>query len=168
MARDWREKQNSDMTAREVINYLSHFDLDTPVVFLTNDGYLHNITDYSNENYLGNGKYNEHPESIIFQSVGKEKMLVIKDGHSNYTTQDFKDEKGYVRIIRGKYAGKVASVIAIPVSEGGRGYFMFPGQVSVFLDNGVETLYADALEKITEEEYNKTLKLQKELKEKHE
>lgn len=168
MARDWRENMTSNMTGREIIHYISHFDLDTPVQFLDDEGYLHDVTDYSNDNYLGNGKYNEHPKSIVFQTVGKEKMLVVKDGHSNYTSQDFKSENDYVRILHGKDAGKVGRVLAIPASEGGRGLYMFPGQVAVFLENGAETFYADALEKITEETYNKTLKLQKELREKHE
>ena len=152
------------MTGREIIHYISHFDLDTPVRFLDDEGFLHDVTDYSNENYLGNGKYNEHPESIVFQTIGKKKKQATNDERSNCTSHDFKDEKGYVRILRGKYAGKVAKVLAIPVSEGGTGYYMFPGQVSVFFDNSAETFYADALEKITEEIYNETLKKEKELR----
>ena len=156
------------MTGREIIHYISHFDLDTPVRFLDDEGFLHDVTDYSNENYLGNGKYNEHPEAIVFQTVGKKKMQVIKDGYSNYTSQDFKSEDDYVRILRGKYAGKVGRVLAIPASEGGRGLYMFPGQIAVFLENGAETFYGDSLEKITKEVYDETLRLQKELREKHE
>ena len=64
--------------------------------------------------------------------------------------------------------GKVGRVLAIPASDGGRGLCMFTGQVAVFLENGAETFYADALEKITEETYNETIRLQKELREKHE
>ncbi len=59
------------MTGREVIHYILNFDLDTPVRFLDDDGFLHDVTDYSNENYLGNSKYNEHPKSIVFQTIGK-------------------------------------------------------------------------------------------------
>lgn len=146
------------MTARDVIQYLLHFDLDTPVAFLDSDGYLHDVTDYSNENYLGNGKYNERPDSIVFQSVGRKRFRVIKDGHSNYTSQDFKDYNGYVRILNGKYAGKVAHVIGIPVSEGGNVYYTFPNSVTVFFDNGAETFSASSLDKITEEEYNEIIK----------
>ena len=94
------------MTGRDIIQYISHFDLDTPIQFLDDEGYLHDVTDYSDDNYLGNGKYNERPKSIVFQTVGKKyknkelrmtNRIYFISGHRDITQEEF--DKYYLEIL---------------------------------------------------------------------
>ena len=57
------------MTGREIISYISHFDLDSEVLFRDNNGQYHHVTDYSKEAYLGNGQYDTKKKQIIFQTT---------------------------------------------------------------------------------------------------
>lgn len=75
MSRDWREKYKNVMTGKEIIMYLLHFDLDTEVTFLDDNGYVHSVTDDSRETYLGKGKYDKTPKEIRLRTTGFKRKL---------------------------------------------------------------------------------------------
>ena len=154
MARDWREKYINAMTGKEIIHYLMHFDLDTEVVFVDKDGFVHSLTTDDRETYLGNGKYNKTPKDIKLQSAIIKYRMDKKTNRTILSCTDFKQGE-YVKLVDGKYANKVGVVIGIPRCDGGSVYYMPSGNVCVLIGTGAEPIPASYLEKITKEEYNK-------------
>ena len=143
------------MTAKEIITYLLNFDLDTEVVFLDSNAFVHSLTVDSRETYHGNNGYNKTPIDIKLQSAIIKYQIGNDSDTNRYTNipnNKFKNGE-YVRIINGKHTDKVGVVFGIPRSDGGQVYNAPGGTVCVLLGTFSDNIPACYLEKITKEEY---------------